>query len=650
MKFIRKLWIKAAKPIFRRIFKDVDEERIDAFLRKVFERDFKDNEAVLYNSYELDFARANLSSVVEFMETYKPIITENGTLFRTHAETSGYDNPFYNPMKVVINGWLEERYVLKKEMLRYKGVPGQEDLFIFYNLGQNQKKVVANGDYGAGGNKDYHMFDANCANAITGKARALISVADTTFEDFMRDNVLYFDTEELFDSFMKILNEDIQFDDSKIIERKITVEDVLDRYAVKFYDPDNFERDMVEDFLQGLDQAHLRRLYFKNNFFEFMNEPYMEKLFIKSFTSSEQFRDPYEVPEEMKQSLEKLSAILNEFVHYNHIMMDKQYRLDKDRRKCVVVIDTDSNMLNLRQHMEFLLSKIGIDINDIEATDERRFKTVNILMSVLSDVIDIKLQTFNTDNCNCDPDAPGVTTMKNEFLFDILITSDAKKKYIANIRMQEGKLFEKPIQEFKNTDFTKPSMGGRLTKELITDLVKSEFLVYGEPNTLKIIESIDDLSSKVDSNIDDGKLDFMKSSSVKSASNYSNPMGTWNYKAVWIWNQLCPELYIELPTTVTIINTKISSLKDLAPIAEVDPEMFNKFRELYEEYRTELKNINSIAIPKGEPIPEWLKVVTDKEKIILGNLKQLNPYMGFGLRFVHKSSGSEFISNFVDIG
>jgi len=260
--------------------------------------------------------------------------------------------------------------------------------------------------------------------------------------------------------------------------------------------------------------------------------------------------------------------------------------------------------------------------------------------------------------------------MNINVLFDILINTINKKNYLAKIRIQEGKIFKNGLNEFKNTGFTKPSQGGKLTRELITELIEDEFLKYGEPNTSKIIEKIDDISLKIEENINAGKLDFVKSASVKSAGNYKDPMKQWSFKAVHFWNRLMPDSFIELPSSVTIVKVSIKSVKDLAPIASVDRDMFDKFREIYEEenalYNKELedtwdynkkgkfkpKNItlNSIAIPKSFIIPEWLRVLVDKETIIIDNLSQINPYLQFGLDFVYKTSNKEFISNLVRIG
>lgn len=660
MNTVKKLWMNATKAILMKMFKDDDESKIDEFLKMIAKRDFKDREVVLYNSYELEYAKTDMSNVIDFIEEVKPILTENGTLFRRHELCKDYDSPFFNPMKDIIYGWLLDRYKLKEKMLEYKGVEGMEDAFIFYNLSQNNKKAFANGDYGAGGNQYYHMFDANCANAITAKARALLSVAMTTFEDFLRDSMIYFDMNELLDSLEKILSEEKEwrFRPEIVLERDIDIDDVIVRYRKKMNRPQDLNEEYLRMYLSNLTENQLKRLYYKNNFLEFIELPKVKQLLKDIFYSADEFNNPYKVPDEMQPHLLKFTMWCKEFIHFNHILMDKQYRLDKAERKAIAVMDTDSVMINLRQHMLRIYQILGLNVEEIMATDKRRLKLVNLMASVLSDVVDDKLQKFNTHNCNVDLDAPGETTLKNEFLFDILITTEVKKKYIALIRMQEGKVFEDGIHEFKNTDFTKPSAGGKLTREMITKLVDDEFLNYSIPNVFEILKKVDEISFAVEENIDEGKIDFMKTASIKTESSYADPMGEWRFKAAYLWNQLVPEEHIEFPNSVTIVNTKIASMKDLAPIADVDMDMFNRFRDLFEKESKRHKErgvkssyaINSIAIPRGSDIPPWLRCLVDKQTIISTNLEQINPYMQFGLDFVYKTSTNKFISNIQQIG
>jgi len=413
---IKKLWLKPARKIFIKVFPKVEPYKIDEFLDRVFKRDFKDNEAILYNSYELSFAKTKLSYVVEFMEKEKPIITENGTLYRTHKQTSDPMGDYYNPMKIIVEGWLQDRYKLKKKMLEYKGVPGKETLFEYYNLGQLSKKTLANGDYGAGGNLYYQMFDANSANAITAKARALISTTLTTTENFFRGNVPFFNTDELFEYFEFILNEKYTSDINTIINKNISIDDVIVRYSNTFYDDTLFEEKIIRRYLKTLNKTDLKKLYFKNNYLEFTDLPYLQELMKNIFYSVDKFENPYDVSDKMKPYLDEFISITLDIVHYNNILFDKQWRMDKGRRKVGVVLDTDSIMISFRQFMERMWDMLNIDKNDIGAMSPIRFKTSNILAALTTEMLNNTMDSFNIINSNVDDDAPGVCKIALDFL------------------------------------------------------------------------------------------------------------------------------------------------------------------------------------------------------------------------------------------
>ena len=84
------------------------------------------------------------------------------------------------------------------------------------------------------------------------------------------------------------------------------------------------------------------RVYYKANIREFLSLRKPSDLFSDIVCSDSEFIDPNIIPEEIKPAVDTLTAWVLEFVAYRHGIFRYEDRTRYQKRKCTIVIDTDS--------------------------------------------------------------------------------------------------------------------------------------------------------------------------------------------------------------------------------------------------------------------------------------------------------------------
>ena len=101
----------------------------------------------------------------------------------------------------------------------------------------------------------------------------------------------------------------------------------------------------IHNYLEMLSGDELKRIYYKNNLYEFSDLDFMHDLLDKIITKCDEFKNPNKVPKCIAEDMKTLWTYYKTYVFYNHSPIDRIQRLKNDKRKCVVTIDTDSRLL-----------------------------------------------------------------------------------------------------------------------------------------------------------------------------------------------------------------------------------------------------------------------------------------------------------------
>lgn len=242
-------WVNEGLQKMKLVYPDSSDEEIVKFLSKVYDRDKKDSNCLIYNNYEKTEVDTTVEKVLDWLDERKPILTESGSLFKRHGECE-------NPDAMILKEKLDVRDAEKKLMFKYEQAKESstdpEDIRKYSllaedcDLNQSRYKVIANSEYGVSGLSSSWFFNMACASATTSKGKALISTAYAAFEDFLADNVKFWNMDECISFINNIVNEKNirKKSDDKWINDK-DVSDVLERLQNKFLNPDDCNDDII---------------------------------------------------------------------------------------------------------------------------------------------------------------------------------------------------------------------------------------------------------------------------------------------------------------------------------------------------------------------------------------------------------------------
>jgi hypothetical protein len=222
------------------------------------------------------------------------------------------------------------------------------------------------------------FYNIYVAEAITRQGRSYISCSITLFESLLANNIKFNNLNELITFINNVEHEkpNRKLIDSYILDRNITLEEcffkLMNTADIMIWIPTEDEMARVWEYLQGLSQEDLNRLYYKNNLYSFADLPIVTDLIIKilkslggepKFNSNGKmmdnvFMNPNEPPENIKEDLDTLVEMIKEYVYYPHFYIDKLDRIEYMQRDVVCVVDTDSCFISFDAWYRFILSKV----------------------------------------------------------------------------------------------------------------------------------------------------------------------------------------------------------------------------------------------------------------------------------------------------
>ena len=279
----------------------------------------------------------------------------------------------------------------------------------------------------------------------------MISTTENTFEAFVADNYNFININEFFDWIYSFLpNAPIVIDDWL---QPVDNNALYKRLKSKILNLSGDDKDTLRKFVDNLDDVDRRLVYYKNNLIQFvkdhknvrnlyesifedvLNLPYMnqsddwKKKITKlgynpnefktvedwnKFVNKEYFMDPNDVPSSIKDKMEIFKNYCVNYVYTPYMPFDRIYRLKNFKRRCVTVIDTDSNILALDTWVNYILKDV---LKSGYGRDKMKnvFIIVNSLTYVLTEVVKRSLLQYG-EYANVPEEFRPRLNMKNEFL------------------------------------------------------------------------------------------------------------------------------------------------------------------------------------------------------------------------------------------
>jgi uncharacterized protein with HEPN domain len=351
--------------------------------------------------------------------------------------------------------------------------------------------------------------------------------------------------------------------------------------------------------------------------------------------------------------MEDLWDYYKEFILYNYPAFNRIQRLKTDFRKTVVVVDTDSNMINLNPWVEFLYHYV-ISVNDSlinRNPDELRYIAINIMCYVLTNMITDVLWKY-TKGANIPKEYRPRVNMKNEFLFSRLILAASKKRYISSIKLREGKEISPEKIDIKGMDFVK-STTRDATKTYFMNLVKEKLLYTKEINISEILRDLEKFEGIIRESLMKGEKSFLIPKSVKEVEAYKDPFKEQGVRGILAWNYFYPNQVINLPEKVDMIKVKLTNEKEVEKLKDVNRGYYDVIhKEIFGNSIAKIaeKGVQVIAIPRNvESIPEWIMPFIDYDTIVNDNLSRFYSVLeSLGIETI-KTSKKEYISNILKV-
>ena len=633
--YLLKKWKEDTRAKIKLVKPDMDDDKIDEYLDKVIVDNFKDHDCSLVNSYKGKEAKSSLMNIAQFIHDHKPIMAGFGVLFKNQEEC-------YSPASGLLLESIRTRNELKEKRKKYDKRSYE---FLMLDIGQGNEKVVANSFYGASGAKTSIFYNKDLAASVTATGQAEISTAMTSFESLLENNVKFYNMDECMHFIDNVVNR-------KKYKREVFVPNNIRELAWNkivdtFYNVNDINFPILEKIFKNLTKEEMAKLYYVNNLKAFMLDfKNVNKLITSLVCNTVEFRNPNKVPNEIHDDLKKLWEYIEEFCVYDFPIRNRIERDSTQRRKVVVVQDTDSNMLTLDSLMTFLASNFAKHKISASSDDDFDFILINICCYILTRYSEMFLKRYCKDHW--------MIANKNEFYYPILITVDAKKHYLTLTKLQEGKEIKPPKIEIHGLDLTKAETSDK-TEKFFNDLIRNEIMYSKSINVSRILTKLREFEMVIEDSLRSGKLDYLPLKSVKDLNGYKDPYKEQGVKAVYIWNRLFASLQINLPEKVLALKLTLGKFKDYEDNRDKIPEIYRKIieEEIFNSDKVPIARggFSIIALPQNlEKIPEWIIPFINFKKIIEDNVSKFNSILkSLGSITLKSKATNTHISNLIDL-
>lgn len=641
--FLKK-WKKEQVNLIKLAHPEWDSEKIKEILDKKIDKTLKNPECALVNNYINVSARTTLLDLYDYIDLKKPIIAGGGVLFKNQHQA-------INPPSIFLDGALKKRKSIKKGLKTAK--PGSYE-YMMIDLRQLTEKVVANSYYGASGNETSPFYNLFTALATTATGQALISCMMCAFESFYSNNVKFYNIDDALLYIRNSLKKKVDYVCRINDMPKISVDDLLTKFESMFKSKDILKdldnRRILELALSNLSSYERQVVYYSSNLFAFIEIPSIKQWLVDIVYMTESFKDPNDPPKNTQEELDKLWLTLQAWVVYNYPVYNRINRLKFEKRKVVVTIDTDSNMLNISKFMKFMKNATDNSKTITGDFNEIMYIHCNMMCYILTRYSQVVLAEYAKIANIPDEYAPRLN-MKNEFLYLRMILGGKKKSYCGIVRLREGVELIPEKLDVKGLQFIKSTANSE-TRNFCLSLAK-EILYAEEISGSYVLKRMKEFARYIENSLLSGEKKFLNPLSVKEPEAYDKPFSNQGIRGTYVWNSVYPDMQIQLPDKITVVKVNMEKLENIDSLMTKHPDIYKKLCEsvyLNKECGFASKGISVIAIPSQvTEVPEWIRPFIDKDKIINDNLTKFHMVLeSLGVQLLDTRSNNPHFSNIVN--
>lgn len=335
-----------------------------------------------------------------------------------------------------------------------------------------------------------------------------------------------------------------------------------------------------------------------------------------SFVNNQYFMDPNSPPDTVIEALNKLNEYYMTYVYSAFMSIDRIHRLKYFMRKCVCIVDTDSNILALDNWVDFCERKV-LNGNYGRSKENNRFIIINSLAYFITHAVTDTLDVYGKHSYIPDEYRPRFG-MKNEFYFNKLIIGRKKKRYISAIKLREGNLMNPYKPDVKGFDFRKATTSEN-AKAIFDGIVTNRLLETEIPDIPGILSDLTAFENDIRNSILNRETTHLPLGNAKELEAYKDPYSQQGVRGAIAWNIIYPDNTIRFPSKVSILKLNIFTLEDMSDLLMTHPDIYYKIKEgIFESPTKELasKGLQVLAIPSNSDIPEWCEPYIDYNTVI----------------------------------
>lgn len=634
----------------------INPRELDYAINYSINKRYKQSNASIDNSYKHKKVDKTLLEISDYIMSREPIVTAFGTMFQKHGTVP-------NPMGKVVQSFLDNRGIHKKEMFKY---PKGSEQFEKYNLLQSLDKIDCNGIYGCIGMYSSLIYNNNVATSITSQGRALVSSMTLFFEMFLANNVKFGSLNEVVEFINHVKSErpKRKFDDRSILKQNVSVVDCFAKLILDCgyrWVPNNEEMEIIWKIVNNLTPTEINRVYFKNNLYEFMLQSIANDLMLSMVRKLKKpMYNAVEIPEEIQDDIKLLSDLLYEYVYYRYMYIDRIDRCDNMIKSVTMVSDTDSTIISLDAWYRFIVNQLNgeelrianyckdpvifMNKNDEgEYTDEEwkkavvfepkrldynfmtdeivemehasrpdiltpndnvRYSIINIMGFILDRIVNDYMIKFCENTHSLVPDRKCKIIAKNEFLFKRLMMTMAKKNYASIMELQEGNMvpYDKQL-DVKGIEILHKSSTPLVTRKALQKILLEDILRSPVIDQLKFVKDIAIFEKQIVNSLRSGSKEYYKPATVKAMSSYDDPMKIQGVKSSYAWNLIKPA---DLPAINLDERNGVNIAKVVINAANVDI-----IRESHPEVYRNILNALDLKMQKTKSVKGEKMLVDD---------------------------------------
>lgn len=647
---IKKDYLESIVATVKRIDPSLNEDDIRKQAARIIKENIKEPTIILDNNVTGENHRTTLPGLCEWIEKRDPVISGNATFY---VQPEELESPTSNMLRSLKKG----RKAVKKEMFKYKE---GSDEYAALDLDQQNKKVIMNAEYGGSGTPTAAFYTKYSPAATTLMAQSIITTMAAFFEGYVGDNQKFFSVNECYDWMNRVVDSKHDIKVPNWVSRP-TEKEVISRITRHFYMFNMDDYEYIASYIYNLNEDELTYLFYANNLKEFIrrhskvyslisNILYTLPLYEASdkevpdqfkgqfenvneynkWISKEMFLDPYNVPECIKESIDELRKWLTQFIYVEYITPDSIEKLNNHLRNTVLLVDTDSNIINADLFVAFILNEIFPGETFSRPKIYNEMILVNVLASMLDSCVASMLDYYGRMH-HMGKDARAELTMKNEFMFRRLFLMTKKKRYAASIVLREGNIMIPFKLEIKGMDFIKAGVTDDVTKKF-TKMLEDHILYSDDIELHELMKELKAFENEIYHDLRNGGTRFLKPQMYKAEEAYKQikdengkVVGSkaWSlpvFRGAAVWNELYPDQKIYSLDRVKIIKLTVTSIQNLDKIKDRYPNEYNLvLNKIYMSNKPEIQKagLKVIAIPNNvKQIPEWLLDFIDYDVII----------------------------------